>query len=89
MDALSILELVDQEMYKAYKDTKLPEAPDFHTVNNFLVTLYSDYLSWIHNQNPQSIFKDLEGILKTSDILKQVKEFSPPTAMTELSHLKF
>lgn len=75
--ALAILEDVDKQMYAAYKDTRLPETPNFHTVNNFLVTLYSSYIDWYSEQDDISIFADLPEILKNSDIMKQVKEIAP------------
>lgn len=76
---LAILEDVDKKMYAAYQNTTLPESPNFHNVNTYLVDLYRNYIIWLKERNDMhSVFGDLPGILETSDILKQVKEIVIP-----------
>jgi predicted nucleotidyltransferase len=43
-EALEILNDVDKQMYSAYKDSTLPEAPDFNKANDFVTKLHMDYL---------------------------------------------
>jgi predicted nucleotidyltransferase len=55
-EVLEILEEVDKEMYDAYKESTLPEAPKFHEVNDFMVDIHRKYIKGHYNMQLENKF---------------------------------
>lgn len=55
-EVLQILEDVDKEMYDAYSKSNLPDSPDFHKVNQFVMFTNSCYLHGAFDEQ----FKDFD-----------------------------
>jgi predicted nucleotidyltransferase len=51
-EALAILESVDRQMYDAYKASTLPESPDYHKVENFLIDIHTKYIRGEYDIKP-------------------------------------
>lgn len=51
-EALAILESVDRQMYDAYKVSTLPELPDYHRVENFLIDIHTKYIRGEYDIKP-------------------------------------
>jgi hypothetical protein len=67
--ALKLMEEIDIKMYDAYKESKLPETPDFHKMNDFLVKLYKEYISGANIQEIEQIttneqYKDVVQLIQ-------------------------
>lgn len=54
---LEILMDVDKQMYDIYSTSTIPEKPNYETVNEFLVNVYTKYLGNEYNQQLEPVYK--------------------------------